>query len=210
MLGAVAPGVDRTSLDELAARVHPDDRAQVTAALGHAIEVGGSFDVEFRAIAGAGDHWLALRGRLQPGPAGAGDQLIGVIQDVTQRRRLELQLLQSQKMDAIGNLAGGIAHDFNNLLTAIIGNLVFALRALPRDSRVRADVEEAERAARRAAVLTAQLLSYARRQLVVPAPVQLDRTVECSGACCPSTSPSCSNWSRRPGPPGWTRRISSR
>jgi len=80
-------------------------------------------------------------------------------------------------MEAIGNLAGGIAHDFNNLLTAIIGYLSFVQRRLPPDAAVREDLTEVERAARRAAALTSQLLSYARRQMVVPASVDLNATV---------------------------------
>jgi CheY-like chemotaxis protein len=80
-------------------------------------------------------------------------------------------------MEAIGNLAGGIAHDFNNLLTAIIGYLSFVQRRLPPDAPVRDDLAEVERAARRAATLTSQLLSYARRQMVVPTSVDLNETV---------------------------------
>jgi nitrogen-specific signal transduction histidine kinase/CheY-like chemotaxis protein len=100
-----------------------------------------------------------------------------VAQDVTGRRQLEEQLLQAQKMEAIGNLAGGIAHDFNNLLTGMIGYLTFARRRLPPDAVAQDDLTQVDRAARRAAALTSQLLSYARRQMVVPAVVDLNATV---------------------------------
>ena len=90
------------------------------------------------------------------------------VRDVTERLALEEQLSQSQKMEAVGLLAGGIAHDFNNLLTAIIGHSDFALMRLPRDHKVRTDIEEVAKAAARAADLTRKLLAFARKQLVEP------------------------------------------
>jgi PAS domain S-box-containing protein len=90
------------------------------------------------------------------------------VRDVTERLALEEQLSQSQKMEAVGLLAGGIAHDFNNLLTAIIGHSDFALMRLPRDHKVRSDIEEVAKAAGRAADLTRKLLAFARKQLVEP------------------------------------------
>ena len=154
------------SVDALLEEVHPADRDLVRRIIGHSLEVGEGFEVEFRTPGSDGtERWSALRGH---GGGGKASQLVGVLQDVTDRRHLEMQLIQSQKMEAIGNLAGGIAHDFNNLLTAIIGYVKFVERALPPDSVIRADVEEIDRAARRAALLTSQLLSYARRQMVMP------------------------------------------
>ncbi len=174
---AVAPS-DRTSLEQLLGRVHPADRDGVAAAIEAAIEAGTGFEVEFRTGATpADDHWAEFRGHVYPAEAGHPVRLIGITQDTTERRRVERQLIQSQKMEAIGNLAGGIAHDFNNLLTAIIGHLAFAQRGLPPDTPVRADIDEVGRAARRAAALTSQLLSYARRQMVVPTLVDLNASV---------------------------------
>ncbi len=162
-------------LAALDAQVHPDDRERVRAEVERALREG-ELDVEFRS-AGPEERWTALRGHAQQGPGGDVRQFVGVAQDVTRRRRLELQLIQSQKMEAIGTLAGGIAHDFNNLLTGIIGYMGFAQRALPEGSRVRDDIEQAEKAARRAAELTTRLLGYARRQMVTPAPVDLNGAV---------------------------------
>jgi len=84
--------------------------------------------------------------------------------DLTERRRLEAQLLQSQKMDAIGNLAGGVAHDFNNLLTIITSYAELALDAVPHDSPLESKIQEILLAARRAAKLTRQLLAFSRKQ----------------------------------------------
>jgi PAS domain S-box-containing protein len=91
-----------------------------------------------------------------------------VSRDITERRRLEAQFLQSQKMESIGRLAGGIAHDFNNLLTAIIGYAGLAIDSLPPDHSAYADLHEIQRAADRAAALTNQLLSFARRRMIEP------------------------------------------
>ena len=84
--------------------------------------------------------------------------------DLTERMRLEAQLLQSQKMDAIGNLAGGVAHDFNNLLTIITSYAELALDAVPRESPLESKIQEIILAARRAAELTRQLLAFGRKQ----------------------------------------------
>ena len=85
--------------------------------------------------------------------------------DVTEQRNLEQQLLQSQKMDAIGRLAGGVAHDFNNVLTAIIGYSDFLQMHLGKDDPLQQEVEEIRKAGQRAASLTQQLLAFSRRQI---------------------------------------------
>ena len=88
--------------------------------------------------------------------------------DLTERRHLEDQLRQSQKMEAVGRLAGGIAHDFNNLLTAILGNCQLLERQLtaPEQEMLRQDVVEVRRAGERAASLTQQLLAFSRKQVL--------------------------------------------
>jgi len=101
---------------------------------------------------------------------GRNAQLI-LANDVTDRRRLEDQLRQAQKMEAVGQMAGGIAHDFNNLLTGIVGNL--ALVDLPADDPNRLLLATAERAAHRAADLTRKLLGFARKNQLLVAPVRV-------------------------------------
>ena len=109
-------------------------------------------------------------------PSGALTAYDALIQDVTERRALQEQLLQAQKMDGIGRLAGGVAHDFNNLLTAILGYVEMARLELPEglpvDHPLRTDLDEIEGAGERAASLTRQLLTFASKQIV--APVRLD------------------------------------
>jgi PAS domain S-box-containing protein len=103
---------------------------------------------------------------------------VAIKQDITERRQLQHQLFQAQKMEGIGRLAGGIAHDFNNLLQAISGFSSLLLEGLAPDSPHRQDVLEIERAARRATELTRQLLAFSRRQMIEPRVVDLNQLVE--------------------------------
>lgn len=110
--------------------------------------------------------------------AGGVKQIIGSVEDITERKQLEDQLRQSQKLDSIGRLAGGIAHDFNNLLTSILGHLELAEGHLPADSRALADLEVIRIAAERSAELTSQLLSFARKQITQPRLVNLNELMQ--------------------------------
>ncbi|TWT46027.1 Blue-light-activated protein [Phycisphaerae bacterium RAS1] len=111
--------------------------------------------------------WLQTVKRPLIDSDGRARQVLGIATDITARKSLEAQLLQSQKMEAIGRLAGGVAHDFNNLLTAILGYSHLLLGELP-DARSREQVEQIRNAALRAAALTRQLLTFSRQQVVAP------------------------------------------
>ncbi|MEN3343301.1 MAG: hypothetical protein V7644_2705 [Actinomycetota bacterium] len=102
---------------------------------------------------------------------------IVMVEDLSERRELEEQLRQAQKMEAVGELAGGIAHDFNNLLTIISGRARIALRSIGGDQDLRGDVEEIAAAADRAATLTGQLLAFGRRQVLQPRVFELNTVV---------------------------------
>jgi two-component system cell cycle sensor histidine kinase/response regulator CckA len=99
---------------------------------------------------------------------------VAVFDNITERKRLEAQLRQSQKMESVGRLAGGVAHDFNNLLTVMLSNAALAKDGLSERDPARSDIEEIEEAARRAAVLTRQLLAFARRQAAEPRALDLN------------------------------------
>ncbi len=103
--------------------------------------------------------------------------LLTLVHDVSDRRRLEDQLRQSQKMEAVGRLAGGVAHDFNNLLAVITGYCDLLLRKLQSESE-RGDVEEIRNAAEGACSLTRQLLAFSRRQVVEPRVLDVNQVVE--------------------------------
>jgi PAS domain S-box-containing protein len=167
----VSPSVERTvelteatSLVEL---IHPEDRPAALAFLAEAARAGSSAaPLEWRMRARDGS-WLAAEtiatGQLEdPDVQG----LVLNSRDVTERKRLEAQLRQSQRLESVGQLAGGIAHDFNNFLSVIRGYARFIIDGLPGDSPLRTDAEEVARAAHRASKLTNQLLVFSRRDVV--------------------------------------------
>jgi len=98
-------------------------------------------------------------------------------QDITERQKLEEQLRQSQKMEAVGTLAGGIAHDFNNLLTVIKGYSCLVLDRVKDDEQVAREVGQIEKAAEKAATLTRQLLAFSRRQVLQPRNINVNNIV---------------------------------
>jgi two-component system, cell cycle sensor histidine kinase and response regulator CckA len=94
--------------------------------------------------------------------------VLGVYEDITQRKQLEAQLFQSQKLETVGKLAGGVAHEFNSILTAIIGQSEMLAADLPPTDRLRDNTTAITQAANRAATLTRQLLAYGRKQMLRP------------------------------------------
>jgi signal transduction histidine kinase len=158
--------------------VHPDDRDVVTAATRTASENCQPYDVEHRIVLRDGRvRWVHERANVLCDPQGRPLRMVGTVQDITDRRQLEEQLRQSQKMEAIGRLAGGIAHDLNNALTAIAGYAELALNEVDSGHAARADVEEIRRAAERAGSVTRQLLAFSRKQLLEPRVFDLNGTI---------------------------------
>jgi two-component system, cell cycle sensor histidine kinase and response regulator CckA len=111
---------------------------------------------------------VQLTGKAVPGDGSPIDYFENFVEDITDRRSLERQLLQSQKMDAIGRLAGGVAHDFNNLLSVILGHGEILERRFAEDPAFRKGIEAIQQAAEKAASLTAQLLAFSRKQMIEP------------------------------------------
>jgi signal transduction histidine kinase/CheY-like chemotaxis protein len=98
--------------------------------------------------------------------------------EIVTRKKLEEQLIQSRKMEAVGRLAGGVAHDFNNMLTAIIGHDEILLKGLPPDDPLYGDAHEIMKAAERAAALTRQLLAFSRKQILQPQVINLNAMIK--------------------------------
>ncbi|HEX5724364.1 MAG TPA: PAS domain S-box protein [Longimicrobiaceae bacterium] len=182
VLGYDAAGLEGRSFFGV---VHPDDDGAAQRAFEAAIfHPGAPQRVEFR-VRRRDEEWRTLETivtSLLHDPAVEG--IVVNARDVTERNAAQealklsqQQLLQAQKMDAIGRLAGGVAHDFNNLLTAVRGNAELLLMDLPPEHPSRADVEEIRRAADRAAGLTRQLLAFSRRQVLQPRVLDLNAVV---------------------------------
>jgi PAS domain S-box-containing protein len=141
---------------------------------------GGSQDVRRREVLALRADGTELPAEASIAYAQAGQQGLytAIMRDVSQRRQVEEQLRQSQKMEAVGRLAGGIAHDFNNLLTVISASSDFLLQdQSPDPESIREDVIEIRRATDRAAGLTRQLLAFSRRQIVQPQLLDLNSVV---------------------------------
>ena len=102
---------------------------------------------------------------------------IGILRDISERKRLEKELFQAQKMEAVGRLAGGVAHDFNNLLTSIIGYSEMMLMELPDGDPLREHVSEIKKSGESAAALTQQLLAFSRKQIIHPIALDLNAVI---------------------------------
>jgi PAS domain S-box-containing protein len=148
--------------------IHPEDRQRVTDEVGRAVECDRSFRLEYRIRTADGrERWVLEVGHPVRDLQGELLAIEGFVQDLTERRDLELQLRHAQKMEAVGRVAGGLAHDFNNLLTVIGSNAQFLLEDLTEldvAENVREEAREVARAAKVGADLTAQLLAFARKQ----------------------------------------------
>jgi two-component system, cell cycle sensor histidine kinase and response regulator CckA len=120
---------------------------------------------------------VRLHGRVRTEPDAEGPVFEVIVEDVTEQRRVQDELRQAQKMEAIGQLAGGVAHDFNNMLTAILGYAELLTEQIGPDKPIGGDLREIMAAAERAATLTRQLLAFSRKQVLALAPVDLSVVV---------------------------------
>lgn len=190
----VAPQVERilgyrpeewTNLQFWEDHLHEDDRAWATRCCAECTARGEAHQFEYRFIAKDGDAvWLrdVVSVEMEDGrPV----RLRGFMQDISMRKqaeedreRLQAQLTQAQKMEAIGQLAGGVAHDFNNMLGVILGYADLAMRSVGEKDPLYADLDVIVKAARRSADITRQLLAFARKQTIAPVVVDLNEAVE--------------------------------
>lgn len=165
--------------------IHPDDLARANATV-HQAQPGIPTTDEFRILRKDGEmRWIRSYTYPVRGENGLVTRLYGAVQDITERkhaedglRQLQTQLLQTQKLEAIGTLAGGIAHDFNNMLAAVMGYTELAIDDVPSESLTRRNLEEVLSASRRARGLIQQLLTFSRPSHQDRRPLQLHEVVE--------------------------------
>ncbi len=153
--------------EDFFAMVHPEDQAAVRAAVAEAMRTGRPYNIDHRIVLADGaERHVREYAELVFDESGCCVRMVGTVQDITEYKRLEEQLRQSQRMEAVGRLAGGVAHDFNNLLTIISGYSELLLGQTGEDTPERKDLLEISKAAKRAAALTRQLLAFSRRQIL--------------------------------------------
>jgi PAS domain S-box-containing protein len=165
----IAPGSYDGTYESWTALVYPEDWPKVRAAI-KAAQESGDVDAEYRVLHKGGTiRWLQAKGRMFFDPEGKPTRVVGFMLDVTDRHlaeeellRMEHQLRQAQRLEAMGTLAGGIAHDFNNLLGAILGYGEMALRDAPAGSRLRRDLDSIMIAGERGRALVDRVLAFSR------------------------------------------------
>ena len=158
---------------------HPEDLAPIAGELRRLVsgEVTTSDHMVRLLRRDGGVIWILANASPVRDAAGETQYFLVYLRDMTERKQLEEQLRQAQKMEAVGQLAGGVAHDFNNLLTAIIGNAELLMREIEAEDPRRLDVLEINRAAHRAATLVRQLLAFSRKQVLQPRVVDLNGVI---------------------------------
>jgi two-component system, cell cycle sensor histidine kinase and response regulator CckA len=175
LLGYTLEELEKTSAYE---QIHPDDQPAVKLAAEEAKTSGNGRRVEYRIRHKSGE-WRVMESTASAvrNSEGAVEKLIIVNRDITERKHLEQQLLLSQRLEAVGKLSGGVAHDFNNILGVIIGYSEALQQMMPADDPMREAVDEIEKAGRRAAALTQQLLAFSRKQVLEPKVLDLNSIV---------------------------------
>lgn len=172
----IGPEYSRT-VDGWAALLHAEDRQEMMEYLQReVVERQRPFDREYRIVrpSDGQTRWVHGRGAGVHNAEGKLMTMAGTIQDITERKRLEEQLLQAQKMESVGRLAGGVAHDFNNLLTVINGYCDLMLAGMETSDPLREQLTEVRGAGQRAAAVTQQLLAFSRRQVMRPQVLDLN------------------------------------
>ncbi|MDD5556755.1 MAG: CHASE4 domain-containing protein [bacterium] len=172
--------------------VHPEDDAMAREARGRAVRGEGGSGIEYRVVTKTGatrwvsHSWSPLRvgGELR--------MVVSIVRDITDRRRMEEDLVRTQKLESVGLLAGGIAHDFNNILTGLWGYLSLAREAARDDERASELIRAAEEAAGRAGELTQRLLAFSKGGAPLARPVRLGRVIrDAAGLATSGSSARC-------------------
>lgn len=161
--------LDEWSYNIFLRHLHPDDRDYADRSIQATIAKGNNFKIEFRVIwPDRSVHWIFCIGRITRNEKGEAIRMLGVVLDISDRKKLEGQLHQVQRLESMGHLTGGIAHDFNNLLTIIIGNTEVLQQELKDNSVLAPLTDMVFDAAERGAELVKRMLAFSRKQRLEP------------------------------------------
>ncbi|PWB66493.1 MAG: hybrid sensor histidine kinase/response regulator, partial [Deltaproteobacteria bacterium] len=163
---------------ELPACYTPESWARLQLLVENALRTGAPYEADLEVVRPDGStRWTAASGEAVCDPVGRLIGLRGTVHDVTERKKLQEQVCQYLKMEAVGKLAGGIAHEFNNLMTVVTGYCELLLARRSPDDPDRHAIEEIEKAGDQAALLTRQLLAFSRKQILQPRVISLNEIV---------------------------------
>jgi PAS domain S-box-containing protein len=165
-----------TTYESFLTYVHPDDRAAVELSVRDALVNHRAYEISHRIVRPDGvDRIVHERAAVMCDAEGKPVRMAGTVQDVTEHRKMEAEILKAQKLDSIGVLAGGIAHDFNNLLLGVLGNVSVAKTYCRPGEKVAEMLNEIEKAALRTKGLTRQLLTFSKGGQPVKEPVAMEQ-----------------------------------
>ena len=181
-LHGARPGQFGGTLEAFIAAIHPDDAARVRELFAEAIRNHIDPRLDYRVIWPDGSvHWITGVGRTFYDGAGVPLRAAGIGLDITERRHLEEQIRQAQRLESLGRLAGGVAHDFNNLLTAMLGCCDYLgeeMAATPVSASATRYLGQIRKGAERAAGLTNQLLAFSRKQIIRPTMLSINAVID--------------------------------
>lgn len=158
--------INDTTYEKFMEAVHPEDRQLVNNGIEASFEGTAEYDLEHRIVWPNGQvHWVHEMGDIERNANGEPVKMLGVVRDISRRRKAEGQLRHSQKMEAVGQLTGGIAHDYNNILGIVQGNFEILARTLADDEKAMKRINTGLKGVSRGADLTRKLLNFASKEV---------------------------------------------